>query len=141
MSILRFIEDYESDGVWFNVSQEYEIYDSYNGIADDKCVDCEPEIDFKQSWVKFYRFINPEDQKIYTVQEKAVTIIEQHTNTQVETSVQQDWDEKVTTDQIKTIYKKEDYVKAAKEFRGINIAAKERQDKADYAFPLSTTLL
>jgi hypothetical protein len=136
MSILRFVEDFKTDGVTFNTSQEWEMYDSYTGIW-------QPGGDDTQEYVLFYRFIYPKDGKTYTVPEWIVVVIDEHTtNNRVETTQKEKWDKKVTRDQIKSLYGKEDYVKAAKEFMGINIAAKQRQEQTDYAYyyPLSAAL-
>lgn len=136
MSTLRFVEDYKTDGVTFNTSQEWEVYDSYTGLY-------QPGDDETQSYELLYRFVYPKDDKIYTVPEWVVVIIDKHTtNNRVETTQKEKWDKKVTRDQITTIYDKEDYVKAAKEFMGLDIAAKKRMDQADYAYtyPLSPYL-
>ena len=137
MSIVRFQGSYTNNGVTFNEGQEWEVLDSYEALhRKDGCNDCPALI------TRFYRF-KYKDGKTYTVPEYMVVIIEEHTtNNRTETTQEEKWKRKVTRDQITTLYEKEDYVKAAKEFMGINIAAKERQDQADYAitYPLSAYL-
>lgn len=127
MSIVRFQTSYTDQGVTFNAGQEWEMIDMYTGLLDDPCDDCPPKL------TKFYRFKYPVDDKIYTAPETVVVIIDKHTtNNRTATTQQEKWDAKVTRDQIAVIYDKEDYVKAAEEFMGLNIAAKKRQDQADY---------
>jgi hypothetical protein len=136
MSIVRFQASYTNQGVTFSPGQEWEMVDKYESLLKDPCSDCPPKI------TMFYRFKYIDD-KIYTAPEDVVVIIDNHTsNNRTLTTQEEKWDRKVTRDQIKLIYEKEDYVRAAKEFQGIDIAAKERQDQADYEFnfPLSAYL-
>lgn len=138
MDILRFQGDYTNKGTTFNSGQEWEVLDSYEAMYDkDPCDDCPPAI------TRFYRFIYPIDGITYTAPESIVVIIPQHTtNNRTPTTQEEKWKTKVTRDQIKLLYDKEDYVRAAKEFHGIDIGAKKREDQADYShyYPLSIYL-
>lgn len=136
MEILRFVGSWTDKGVTFSEGQEWDVYDSYKGIYQEGN-------DFTQEWVLYYRFIYPKDGILYTVPEWLVVIIQDHTsNNRTATTQAEKWDKKVTRDQIEQPDGKQDYVEAAKEFMGINIAAKTRQDQADYAgmYPLSVYL-
>ena len=125
------------DGHVFYEWQEHEYIDSYEGIApvefegglDSGVFDIENECDPLYS--RFYR-VKVND-FIYSIPEKVIVLIDKHTNTDYPKGTKKAWQDKVMHDELLYYYPKEDYVKAGKDFLGIDISAKKRSDKADYA--------
>ena len=137
MAIIRFQGDYELQKQWFNFGQEYEFIDKYRGLYNDPCDDCPPV------YKMFYRFQPVAEGTIYSAMEDMVVEIQHNTsNNQNEITTAATWNEKVTKDQITAIYEVEDYVRAAKEFQNVDIAAKKKQEQTDYQaiWPLSVAI-
>ena len=135
--IIRFISDFEVTGNFFYEGQEYEYYDKYYGMNPNIYDDCCTGI----SWI--YRVKNDETPTgfDYIPDEFVIEVDEYSTETNHDTqsrkSRQEQWSDTVTKDEIENIYDVVDYVKAAQEFLGVDISAKDIEDKCDYAFNIN----
>lgn len=135
-NIIRFVADYNTDYDFFYEGQEYEYYDKYWGLNTPMEECCNP-----MSWI--YRIINtsaltgfdniPEE---YVIELNEYTEESNH-DAHSRKSREEQWGDTVTTDEITKYYEVEDYVKAAKEFLGIDISAKDREDQCDYAYEIN----
>lgn len=125
------------DGTIFYEWSEWEYIDTYEAIReeeDDSGLDEGTNRyinDCQGLYVRYYRV--ERDSIIYSIPEDVITIIDRNTNTNYPEGVRQAWQDEVTRDELLNYYDKEDYVKATKDFLGIDIGAKKRADKADYA--------
>lgn len=126
---IRLTGNYETpDGYLFQSGQELEFMDKYAAEISDTC-----ENPYDQEF--WYRVMV--NSIIHKIPSTHIVEINRHTsgNNINSFNTRKTWHERVTEDAIQFHYDgKKDFVKAAKEFLGVDISAKKRADQADYAY-------